>query len=56
VGNTKADLSAVVLELLENASEREALGRRAADVLKLHTGATSRTARALQALMEPSTP
>ncbi len=56
VGNTKADLSGVVLELLENASEREALGRRAADVLKLHTGATSRTARALQALMEPSTP
>ncbi len=56
VGNTKADLSAVVLELLENASEREALGRRATDVLKLHTGATSRTARALQALMEPSTP
>ncbi|HLQ51172.1 MAG TPA: hypothetical protein VK129_06710, partial [Terriglobales bacterium] len=56
VGNTKADLSAVVLELLENASEREALGRRAAEVMKLHTGATSRTARALQALMEPSTP
>src|SRR6266849_2748003 len=56
VGNAKADLSGVVLELLENASEREALGRRATDVLKLHTGASSRTARALQSLMELSTP
>jgi 3-deoxy-D-manno-octulosonic-acid transferase len=54
VGNVKADLSDVVLQLLENTSEREALGRRAAEVMKLQTGATARTAKALQELMTSS--
>jgi len=51
VGDIKADLSEVVLQLLEDAAERPALGRRAAEVLKLHTGATERTAKALQELL-----
>lgn len=54
MGNSNADLSDVVLTLLANTSEREALGRRAAEVLKLHTGASSRTAKALQELMAGS--
>jgi len=51
VGDVKADLSAVVLQLLESTSEREALGQRAGEVMKLQTGATARTAKALQELM-----
>ncbi|HTD23231.1 MAG TPA: 3-deoxy-D-manno-octulosonic acid transferase [Terriglobales bacterium] len=54
VGNVNADLSNVVLQLLENTSEREALGQRAAEVMKLQTGATARTAKALQELMTSS--
>jgi 3-deoxy-D-manno-octulosonic-acid transferase len=54
LGNVKADLSNVVLQLLENTSEREALGQRAAEVMKLQTGATARTAKALQELMTSS--
>ncbi len=54
VGNVNADLSEVVLQLLEDAAERQALGRRAAEVMKLHTGATGRTTKALQELMTTS--
>ena len=51
VGNVKGNLTEVVLQLLENTSEREALGRRAAEVLRSQTGATARTVEALQRLM-----
>lgn len=54
VGNVKADLTEVVLELLENSFERQALGRRAAEVLKSQTGATARTIHALRELMARS--
>ncbi|HZR27852.1 MAG TPA: 3-deoxy-D-manno-octulosonic acid transferase [Terriglobales bacterium] len=50
VGDRKADLTEVVLQLLEDAVERQALGRRAAEVLRLHAGATARAALALQEL------
>jgi 3-deoxy-D-manno-octulosonic-acid transferase len=53
-GDMKADLSDVVLQLLEDAAGRQALGRRAAEVMKVHTGATVRTAKALQELMATS--
>jgi 3-deoxy-D-manno-octulosonic-acid transferase len=51
VGDTKADLTDVVLTLLANTSEREALGHRAAEVMKQHTGASGRSAKALQQLI-----
>jgi len=54
VGDMKADLSEVVLQLLEDTAERQALGRRAVEVMKLHTGATGRTAKALQELIAQS--
>jgi 3-deoxy-D-manno-octulosonic-acid transferase len=50
-GDMKADLSEVVMQLLEDAAERQALGGRAAEVMKHHTGATTRTAKALQELI-----
>jgi 3-deoxy-D-manno-octulosonic-acid transferase len=53
-GNNKADLTDVVLTLLANTSEREALGQRAAAVMKQHAGASRRTARALTELMANS--
>jgi len=51
VGNVKGNLTEVLLQLLETASEREALGRRAAEVLRSQTGATARTLEALQRLL-----
>lgn len=51
VGNVKGNLTEVVLQLLENASEREVLGRRAAHVLRSQTGATVRTVQALRGLI-----
>jgi 3-deoxy-D-manno-octulosonic-acid transferase len=54
VGDARADLTDVVLTLLANISEREALGRRAAEVMRQHKGASSRTAKALTGLMAGS--
>jgi 3-deoxy-D-manno-octulosonic-acid transferase len=46
-----AELPLVLLELLANAAERRALGRRAAETMRSQTGATARTADALQELL-----
>jgi 3-deoxy-D-manno-octulosonic-acid transferase len=46
-----AELPLVLMELLQNEAERKALGRRAAETLQSETGATSRTANALQELL-----
>jgi 3-deoxy-D-manno-octulosonic-acid transferase len=54
VGDSKADLTDVVLTLLANTSEREALGRRASEVMKQHAGASARSAKALQELIAGS--
>ena len=44
----------VLMELLANGSARAALGRRAAETLRSQTGATQKTAEALQRLLEPT--
>ncbi|HXZ40556.1 MAG TPA: 3-deoxy-D-manno-octulosonic acid transferase [Terriglobales bacterium] len=44
----------VLMELLANESARAALGRRAAETLRSQTGATQKTAGALQRLLEPT--
>jgi len=46
-----AELPLVLLELLPNDTERKALGQRAAETLRLQTGATARTADKLRALL-----
>ncbi len=46
-----AELPLVLLELLANDEERKALGRRAADTMRLQIGATARTAGGLQELL-----
>ena len=46
-----AELPLVLLELLANDEGRKALGRRAADTVRLQIGATARTAGKLQALL-----
>jgi 3-deoxy-D-manno-octulosonic-acid transferase len=46
-----AELPLVLLELLANDEERKALGRRAADTMRLQIGATARTAGELQELL-----
>ena len=51
VGTVKGNLTEVLLQLLDNTSECEALGKRAAEVLRSQTGATARTIQALQALV-----
>jgi 3-deoxy-D-manno-octulosonic-acid transferase len=48
------ELPLVLMELLSNRSAREALGRRAAETLRSQTGATRRTAEALEKLLEPT--
>ncbi len=50
-GEEKGNLTKTILDLLENSADREALGRRAAEVLRQQTGATERTLRALQPLL-----
>ena len=49
-----AELPLVFMELLSNDEERAALGRRAAETLKLQIGATERTLEALAGLMKES--
>ena len=49
-----AELAATLLALLSNDSERQALGLRAAEVLRAQTGATERTLDALAALLPAS--
>jgi len=51
-----AELPLVFLELAANEAERTALGRRAAETLQLQTGATRRTADALDGLLAGSPP
>jgi 3-deoxy-D-manno-octulosonic-acid transferase len=46
-----AELPLVLLELLANDAERIALGRRAADTMRSQSGATARTAGALEGLL-----
>ncbi|MBV8050915.1 MAG: 3-deoxy-D-manno-octulosonic acid transferase, partial [Acidobacteriaceae bacterium] len=47
------ELPLVLMELISNAAEREALGRRAAETLHSQTGASERTAEALKSLLQP---
>ncbi len=49
-----AELPLVLMELISNPSERQALGRRAAETLHAQTGATQRTVQALEKLLTPS--
>jgi 3-deoxy-D-manno-octulosonic-acid transferase len=49
-----AELPLVLMELISNPSEREALGRRAAETLHAQTGATQRTVQALGKLLAPA--
>ena len=51
-----AEVSLVFTELANNEAERKALGRRAAETLRLQTGATQRTAQALVGLLAESAP
>jgi 3-deoxy-D-manno-octulosonic-acid transferase len=46
-----AELPLVLLELLANATERRALGQRAAETMRSQIGATARTADELRELM-----
>ena len=46
-----SELSVVFLDLLANVEERKALGRRAGDTVRSQTGATARTAAALEQLL-----
>jgi 3-deoxy-D-manno-octulosonic-acid transferase len=48
--NAPNDLTGVILGLLADEQQRELLGRRAAETLRAQTGATQRTAEALQEL------
>jgi 3-deoxy-D-manno-octulosonic-acid transferase len=49
-----SDLPLVLMELLANAAERKALGKRAAETVKLQVGATTRTASELRKLLAES--
>jgi 3-deoxy-D-manno-octulosonic-acid transferase len=49
-----AELPLVLMELISNPVEREALGRRAAETLHAQTGATERTVQALEKLLTPA--
>ncbi len=50
----QAELSLVLMELISNPEARAGLGRRAAETLRSQTGATSRTADALEGLLLPA--
>jgi hypothetical protein len=47
-----AEFPLVLLDLLSDPSERAALGRRAAETLRSQMGATERTLKALEQLLE----
>ena len=47
------ELPLVLMELISNAAERAALGRRAAQTLESQTGASKRTAETVQKLLQP---
>jgi 3-deoxy-D-manno-octulosonic-acid transferase len=49
-----AELPLVFMELISNPAARADLGRKAAETLRLRTGATQRTADALEALLVPA--
>jgi 3-deoxy-D-manno-octulosonic-acid transferase len=49
-----AELPLVLMELLENEDDRAALGRHALETIRSQTGATARTAQALQMLLAES--
>jgi 3-deoxy-D-manno-octulosonic-acid transferase len=49
-----AEFPLVLMELLSNEVERSALGRRGAETLRSQMGATERTLRSLEELLEPS--
>jgi 3-deoxy-D-manno-octulosonic-acid transferase len=49
-----AEFPLVLMELLSNEAERVALGRSGADTLRSQMGATERTVKALERLLEPS--
>jgi 3-deoxy-D-manno-octulosonic-acid transferase len=49
-----ADLPLVFMQLISNPAAREELGRRAAETLRSQTGATQRTADALERLLVPA--
>jgi len=53
---TPQSLTATVLRLLEDENERQALGRRAAEVMRLQLGATERTVSALLELLPRPAP
>ena len=46
----------MLMELISNPAEREALGRRAAETLQSQTGATERTVQALEGLLQSRVP
>jgi 3-deoxy-D-manno-octulosonic-acid transferase len=46
-----SELPLVLMQLLKNEAERRALGQRAAETMRLQTGATQRTLEALQSLL-----
>jgi len=48
----QAEFPLVLMELIANEGERQALGRRAAEALRSQTGATERTLHALEKLLE----
>jgi 3-deoxy-D-manno-octulosonic-acid transferase len=50
---TAVELPLVLMELLSNESERAELGRRGAETLQSQTGASTRTAEALEKLLKP---
>ena len=51
-----AELPLVLVELLANEAERQALGRRARDAVRSQSGATERTLAALQTVLSASAP
>jgi 3-deoxy-D-manno-octulosonic-acid transferase len=51
-----ADLHQVFMDLISNPTARAELGRRGAEVLRSQTGATQRTADALDELLKPASP
>jgi 3-deoxy-D-manno-octulosonic-acid transferase len=51
---SQAELSLVLIKLISNPAARADLGRRAAETLRSQTGATSRTADALEGLLLPA--
>ena len=49
-----AELTLLLMELISNPAARAELGRRGAETLRSQTGATSRTADALEGLLLPA--